>query len=482
MKINYLIFVLFILGIIFIIGCAPKEIVEEPQQEIAAPVIKEETEVAEEAAQKIPIEQPKTPEPDRSPGSEYALSNLKKGLRERGVTDCRETYPQLSTDNTFVIDPSDSNILYIGVSYYGMFKSTDGGATWKAINNGILFYPNDKDLSMKCYSVPGKVVIDKTNPKRLLMSPTDSTGGYIDMPYAETAGIWETLDGGESWHQILRGEIGASGRGGLAIDPNNPQTIYFGNDYDNSTWYSEGDPSVRFAKVGILSKTTNGGQTWEELKTGLLEGIQAMRVFVDPSNSNNLWLFTQSHRHDYGGELKLDIAVEEQLGPMKSNDAGKTWTSLAEKLPPKRRIIFDGDVSLNNFNHVLIGTSWFGPDVPQDFTQKSYYTIDGGETFYETDTYIITGRYDPHDSTGNHLLGVGYSPNVMESNDEGATWHVKSPLPPEAGVIIGFITNFVWDPLDSNTVYMTGHKGNVWRSTDSGKNWENILNLDKLPK
>jgi len=135
----------FIIGVIFISGCAPEEIVEEPQQEIAAPIIKEKTEVAEEAAQKIPIEQPKTPEPDRSPGSEYALSNLKKGLRERGVTDCRETYPQLSTDNTFVIDPSDSNILYIGVSYYGMFKSIDGGATWKAINNGILFYPNDKE-------------------------------------------------------------------------------------------------------------------------------------------------------------------------------------------------------------------------------------------------------------------------------------------------------------------------------------------------
>ena len=45
MKIKYLIFV--IIGIIFISGCAPEEIVEEPQQEIAAPIINEETEVAE---------------------------------------------------------------------------------------------------------------------------------------------------------------------------------------------------------------------------------------------------------------------------------------------------------------------------------------------------------------------------------------------------------------------------------------------------
>ena len=115
--------------------------------------------------------------------------------------------------------------------------------------------------------------------------------------------------------------------------------------------------------------------------------------------------------------------------------------------------------------------------------QKSFYSSDGGKTFKETSIYIHVGRFDPHDTSGNHLLGYTYMHReVLESNDGGATWHGIGELPVEVNDDYVYVSNFVWDPIDSKKVYMTGEMGNVWQSTDGGKTWKNILNLDKAPR
>ena len=363
----------------------------------------------------------------------------------------------------------------------GIYKSTDQGITWKRINNGFLAYPDKDNTGDFCYPMVSEMVIDPTNSQRLLMAPADITSGTINDPYSETAGIWETLDGGESWHQLVNGEMNAAG-GAVAIDPNNPKTIYFGVTHDAAS-FLRANPKIFFNEVGILYKTTDGGITWEELTTGLLTGLQGCRVFVDHKNSNNLILITQAHTHSYEKDgTQIEVALEEQFGPMKSTDGGQSWTALADKLPEKYRITFEADVSPNDFDHIFVKPDLFPADKLKGLDQKSFYSSDGGETFKETDVYIQVGRFDPHDTTGNHMLGYTYiAKQVLESNDGGATWQGIGDLPLEVTDDYISISNFVWDPTDQNKVYMSGMMGYVWQSIDGGKTWKNILNLDKAP-
>lgn len=410
-----------------------------------------------------------------------SFESLKQRLRETGI-DCNGDIHGFATEKSFVVDPSNSKVLYVGVAGKGFYKSSDKGNNWQMISDGIVAYPDINNPSKKCFWTMGRTIIDQSNPRRLLMVPSDTSSGTPYQPYSETAGIWETLDAGESWHQLLSGDMNAGGRGGIALDPSNPRVIYFGVDSDRVS-FKEAGPNMTFNKVGVLYKSTNGGETWEELPTGTHEGLQAVVIFVNPANPDELFLITQNHEHIYTETSTIEVPAEQVYGSMKSSDGGRTWTSLVSGLPASYGILLDADISKHNFNHVILRPFIFATEQGQYIEQKSYYSLDGGQTFTRTPVYIEVGRYDPFDSSANHLIGASpFEENgkVMESNDGGATWEPISDIPQTAGKKF-YASNFVWDPVDRNTIYMNGNYGQVWRSEDGGRTWENVLNLEKLP-
>ena len=410
-----------------------------------------------------------------------ALSRTHENLKRDGI-DCSVENTQ-DTKNSFVIDPKNSNIMYIGVESKGVFKSTDSGISWKKSSNGIIAYPDISNPEELCYPDMARIIIDPTNSQRLLLAPADMSSGYVSWPYGETGGLWESIDAGQSWHQILQDDINAAGTGAIAFDTTNAQTIYFGVNSDPPT-FMEAPIKEPLNKLGVLYKTSDAGKTWEEIPTGVLTGTQATAFFIDPKNSNNIILMTQSHDHIYQPDGSyIEAPIDEQFGVLKSSDAGKTWTSFMESLPEDRRLIFDGDVAKNNFNNMIVRTFLFGPNVPSSVQQKSYYTTDGAETFEETDVYIYVGRYNPHDPEGDHI--IGYSPwyaegDLVESTDAGKSW---APLnkPAEVDNVDIRISNFVWDSENANVIYASGTKEYLWKSEDSGKSWTTLLNIDTLP-
>lgn len=386
------------------------------------------------------------------------------------------------TSNSFTVNQNNPNILYVGIEGRGVYKSTDKGTTWKKIIKGLVAYPDNSDRSELCFPDIAAIYIHPADSRRLLMITSDITTGYVDWPYGETGGIWQSFDAGESWSQMIKGKINVAGSGSLLINPENSNIMYYPANPDPPT-FQEAPIKESLNKISSVYKTINGGQTWKEINMPMLPGLQASVTAIDPKNSNHLLFFTQSHGHIYGENSITEVFLHKQYGILESFDAGETWTALGDRLPAPYRALFDGDVSKNNFQHLIIRPFLFGPEFPPYKTeQKSFYSIDGGKNFQQTPIYIWVGRYNPHDKNGNHLLGY-YQLNgwIVESKDAGATWE-KVGIPQEVMSGKVRVSNFVWDPENADIVYMTGDYGHIWKSTDGGKNWNNILNLNTLPK
>lgn len=410
------------------------------------------------------------------------LESSKQYLKENGI-DCthENTY---ATYNSFAVDPQNPDILYIGIEGRGIYKSQDKGVTWQKMVQGLVAYPDSNDKTELCFPDLSFIYIDPANTNRLLLVIADITTAYPSWPYGETGGIWESLDGAASWKQLITGDINVAGSGSLVVDPRHPSVMYYPVNPDPPT-FLEAPIKTSLNQKSSVYKTVDAGKSWQELEMPMLPGLQAMRIFIDPNNSDHILFFTQSHDHKYNekGQVQEEVFLHEQHGIIETFDGGKTWNSFSERLPDPYRALFEGDVSSNDFSHMIVRPFLFGAEFPGDKTvQKSFYSIDGGKTFHETSHYIWVGRYNPHDQKGEHLLGyASTNAKVVESKNGGKTWETIG-TPPEVASYKVKISNFVWDPKDAKTVYMTGDYGQVWQSTDNGKIWQNILSLDTLPK
>lgn len=476
----YLLLVAIILAAI-VFGCA-QQVSEKKQNEAVAeqPIMQDPIQDVEKPIKVADEKDSQVIQSYKELNRDPKLEEQSKRLREYGI-DCahENTY---GTRNSLAVDPQNSNILYVGIEGRGVYKSTDKGQTWKKIIKGLVAYPDMSNKNELCFPDIAYIYIDPENTQRLLMVTSDITTAYVDWPYGETGGIWESLDSGNSWKQTIKGKVNIAGSGSLAIDTKNPKIMYYPVNPDAPT-FTEAPIKTSLNEKSSVYKTMDRGETWEEMNMPMLPGLQAMVIAIDPKNSNHVIFFTQSHDHIYGENFITEVFVHKQHAILESFDAGITWSTLGDDLPDPYRALFDGDISKNNFNHMIVRPFLFGPEFPPEKTQqKSFYSIDGGKNFEETSMFIWVGRYNPYDREANHLLG--YSPWqgwVVESMDAGKTWK-SIGIPSEVKSYSVKVENFVWDPKDPDTVYMSGNYGNVWKSIDNGKKWGNILNLDKLPK
>lgn len=372
------------------------------------------------------------------------------------------------TFSSFAIDPNQSDTMYVAIEYKGVYKSEDEGETWTSKNKGLRGYASSLDLKVPCHEQHPLLVIDPTNSQRLFLTSASSPGYLTDMN-SENAGLYESVDGGESWHQLFKNNMNAWTYEALAMDPKDPQTVYVGTTAMPAS-YDEADLNKLFVTKGIIYKTVNGGNDWEELATGLVPDLRSGKIFINPFDPNNIIFTTMALASNKGGGSTQGT----QMGILESNDAGATWVQL-QSLPKDERAIAEADIS-KNFQNIFITVR------KQDQNESKYYSKDGGITFNQVNTAVNKFGFDPHDSKGLRLLGFsvfGTPGNLFESLDGGKTWHTYSSLPKGVNNELR-ISNIVWDPNNKDLVYLNGEQGNIWKSVDGGKTWENILNLDKL--
>ncbi|MBL7138677.1 MAG: hypothetical protein ISS17_07885 [Bacteroidales bacterium] len=198
------------------------------------------------------------------------------------------------------IDPNDPDILYAGTgeansssfSFWGngIYKSTDAGMTW-----------TQSGLENSAYI--GRVVVDYANSQRLFVAAC----GYL-FSYNDERGIYRSENGGQSWERVLFLTDSTA-----AIDilqhPVNPDILYAsmwertrGLEYRNS-----------FGTTSGIWKTTDGGDTWNELTNGLMAGEEAGRIGLTICKSQPDVLYAFYDLPDF------EVAV------FKTENGGQSW-------------------------------------------------------------------------------------------------------------------------------------------------------------
>lgn len=199
--------------------------------------------------------------------------------------------------HSILVDPKNAKRMWVGISAVGMFRTTDGGESWKPINNGLPQMPTGAEGSPTC-CCPHKPVLD----------PRDSNTLYIQFH----GGVLRSTDAGNSWHPI---ESGLPGNFGFPMVISQKGEIFI--------CPLQADEQ-RFFKDGKLRvyKSSNRGESWSATTKGL-------PTDRDPQFVSVLRDAMAVDAHDPAG-----VYVGTTMGDVwASNDAGESWMKLPGNLP-----------------------------------------------------------------------------------------------------------------------------------------------------
>jgi len=314
------------------------------------------------------------------------------------------------------IDPKDSNIVYVAAQgplwgpggERGLYKTTDGGKTWKQIlkiseNTGVT-----------------DVVIDPQNPETLYAAAYQRRRHmWTLIDGGPESALYKSTDAGATWNRLRAGlPTTELGRIGLAISPVDPNVIY---------------ATIEAAdrKGGIFRSNDRGG-SWERRNEFDAGAMYYSRIVADPKNVDRVYV--------------MNVFL------MVSDDGGKTLRRLGEK--SKHVDNHEIWIDTNNADHYLVGcdggvyesydrgANWdFKRNLP--VTQFYDVTADNAKPFYN----VYGGAQD------NFAFG-GPSRTRNASGIVNSDWFVT-----QGGD--GFRTQV--DPEDANTIYAELQNGNIIR-------------------
>lgn len=307
--------------------------------------------------------------------------------------DAGQTWENI-TDNYFggtigavAVAESDPNVIYVGEgeqtlrnnvsSGWGVWKSTDAGASWKHIG-----LSDSRHIA--------RIRIHPKNPDVVYVAAM----GNLWKPN-EMRGVYKSADGGATWKRVLYINDTAMA-GDLVMDPNNPRILYAAtwNMKRNGYRMDSGGPDSK------LWKSTDGGETWENLsdKPGMPKGTNGIiGVTVSPVNSNRVWAIIEN---------------TEAPGVYRSDDAGKTWTRL-------------------NQDRALLQRAWYYCRIYADTQNEDKVWVmnvsygvskDGGKTFE-----LKNAPHGDHhdlwiDPNNNQRMAIADDGGAQISNDGGESW------------------------------------------------------------
>jgi len=373
------------------------------------------------------------------------------------------------------IAPSNPNVLYLGTGEnnarnsvapgWGVYKSTDGGVTWKPV--GL-----EKTQHI------GRIVVHPTNPDIAYVAASGAMWG----PNAER-GLYKTTDGGKTW-QLVKFISDKAGFIDVAMDPRDPNTLYA------ASWERVRGPY--FLKSGgpgsALWKTTDAGRTWREIKGGGFPETTKGRMNIQIAASNPNIVYVMVEADSVRGAKPQRLLS----GLYRSADAGRTWKWMSTvdnrpfyfsqiRVDPKNpNRLYRGAVDFQFSddgghswragmlgNHEDYHAMWIDPNDPE------HYIIGGDAGIFQT-----WDRGGTYDSMNNMAMGqfyvVSYDYQVpyrvcggLQDNGSSCGWSRRRNG--QLQMTDWFAVNAAdglytaQDPLDPNIVYYESQGGNITR-------------------
>ncbi|NAY90909.1 glycosyl hydrolase [Muricauda sp. JGD-17] len=231
-------------------------------------------------------------------------------------------------------------------------------------------------------------------------------------------GVWKTTDGGNTWNNISDGFFNTTGIGDITVAPSDHNIIYVGT----------GESCIRGVKTSHgdgMYKSTDAGKTWKHI--GLTETRHIGEVYVHPKDPNKVYVAAQGN----------PWGKDEHRGLYLSEDGGENWEKIL--YINEHSGIVDLSVSEENPN-IMMATSW-------EFQRKPWALHSGGP-----------------------------GSQVLKSTDGGKTWKkISKGLPQLMGKIGVDIS-----PANPNVVYLAieakEREGGVYRSDDAGETFRHTSN------
>jgi photosystem II stability/assembly factor-like uncharacterized protein len=200
--------------------------------------------------------------------------------------------------HTIIVDPNDPNRIFIAISAAGVFRTDDGGKTWRAINKGLKSQYELPDPDADVGHCVHRIALHKSRPGVLFMQKH-----------------WDVMrsdDAGEMWNEVS-GDLPSDFGFPIAVHAHQPETVYV------VPIKSDGEHYPPEAKLRVYRSRTGGGE-WEALTDGLPQGdcyVNVLRgaMSVDTLDDCGVYFGTT------GGQVYA------------SADGGDHWMTVARDLP-----------------------------------------------------------------------------------------------------------------------------------------------------
>lgn len=379
------------------------------------------------------------------------------------------------------IDPTDPDLVYVAAMgnifganpERGIFRSKDGGATWKQI-----LAKNDSTGAVD-------LKIDPNNPNILYASLWQAYRNHHSMSSGGPgSGLYKSTDGGDTWTSLSENPgmpKGLLGKIGITVSPVNSERLY---------------AMIENKDNGGLYTSLDGGATWQLTNSGAFLKQRPwyyMNLAADPKNENGLivlnvdaWksfdggkTFSEINVHHgdthdiwFNPDNSDNFIIADDGGAEVTFNGGTTFTELDIPTAQFYHVHTDNDFPYNVYgaqqdnSTVRIASRTNGYSI----TDKDWYPVAGGESGYVVEDptnpdITFGGSYDGYLSINNQKTGESRLINVypefyMGHGSDTRDYRFQWTYP------------ILFSPHDSKTLYVTSQF--VHKSTDYGHSWEKL--------
>ena len=310
------------------------------------------------------------------------------GVSWRNITDIIH----VSSVGALALDSSDDNTLWVGagetnprndiIQERGLYRTTNGGRTWQTIA-----FPGGPGTS--------KILLDPKDPKHVIVAILgDVFGPSLDR------GVYVTFDGGATWSKTLF-VSNQSGASDLAMDPHDPNVIYAG------MWHVLRRPWA-LTSGGTddgLYRSADGGKTWAQVTGNGFPAAPIGRIglAIAPSDSKRIYAL-----------------VETANGLLwRSDDAGATWKMVSKDSLANQRPFY--------FSHARVSPT--DPNTVYGVSMLLSASYNGGDKFSIANYSVHSDLHDLWISSSGKRMALAGDGGIAISDDGGSSWNNSRNIP-----------------------------------------------------